>query len=255
MHEELIDAHCHLDFEAFDSDRAKALWRARKNNIRHIIVPGTERKYWLRVRKLCETDDYLHACYGLHPYWVAQHTSADVDALAAYIEKYSPVAVGECGLDFRKDQADKKSQLFFFEAQLELAQHFDLPVVIHAVNATETVLQSIRKHKDLKGMIHSYSGSTEQAKQLVDAGFYISIGGTVTYKDARKIKAVVTEIPLTSLLVETDAPDQSAENHKDIRNEPAFLIDTVTAIAELKQQPISAIATQTSKNTKTLFDI
>ena len=129
----------------------------------------------------------MHACYGLHPYWIEQHDQRDVAKLRHFIEANKPVALGECGLDFRPQQANKVLQLEFFEAQLTIANEYQLPVVIHSVNATETIIQTLKKYKNLTGMIHSYSGSLEQAKQLIDLNFYISIGGSVTYERAHKI--------------------------------------------------------------------
>ena len=106
----LIDSHCHLDFETFDSDRAQVLQRAQDNNINDIIIPGTEKKYWHRINKLCSEHKQLHACYGLHPYWINSHELQDIKNLDEYINKNNPVALGECGLDFRPEQADKKTQ-------------------------------------------------------------------------------------------------------------------------------------------------
>ncbi len=251
----LIDAHCHLDFKAFDLDRPEVLQRAAEKNISDIIIPGTQQKYWQRIRSLCSTHDNLHACYGLHPYWIKQHEQQDITKLRHFIEANDTVALGECGLDFRPQQADRTLQLEFFEAQLSIAKEYQLPVVIHSVKATETVIQILKKYKNLSGMIHSYSGSLEQAKQLIDLNFYISIGGNVTYQRANKIKEVAASIPLTSLLVETDAPDQPDFLHHDKRNEPAFLIDTVAAIAALRESNSEEISRQTTINAKHLFKL
>lgn len=251
----LIDAHCHLDFKTFDLDRLQVLQRAADINISDIIIPGTQKKYWQRIRSLCATHDNLHACYGLHPYWVKQHELQDIAELRHYIKTSSTVALGECGLDFRPQQADKSLQLEFFEAQLTIAEEYQLPVVIHSVKATETVIQTLKKYQNLTGMIHSYSGSLEQAKQLIDLNFFISIGGSVTYERANKIKKVAAGIPLTSLLVETDAPDQPDFLHSDKRNEPAFLINTVAAIAAIRKSDSAEISRQTTINAKHLFKL
>ncbi len=251
----LIDSHCHLDFKSFDDDRDRVIQRAQDNNIHGIVIPGTEKKFWARINALCSKYRQLHPCYGLHPYWVSGHEKQDIERLNSYIESNPAVAVGECGLDFRDRHADKKTQLYFFEAQLEIAHNRRLPVVIHSVKATETVIQSIKKFKDLKGMIHSYSGSNEQARQLIDLGFFISVGGSVTYDNAKKIQSVVKEIPLTSLLLETDSPDQADSKNMNKRNEPAYLINTLDAISKLRDTSQTMIAQQTTKNAKTLFNI
>ncbi len=251
----LIDSHCHLDFEIFDDDRTKVLQRAKNNNISDIIIPGTEKKYWNRINQLCKKHSQLHACYGLHPYWSNSHNKHDIETLDAYIDQNTPVALGECGLDFRPEQADKKTQLYFFEAQLTIAENLQLPVVIHSVRATEDVIQSIKKFKKLTGMIHSYSGSLEQALQLIDLNFYISIGGSVTYDNAKKIRGTAKTMPLTSMLIETDSPDQADKKNSDKRNEPAYLINTAKSIAELRQDTVDKIAEQTTINAKDLFSI
>ncbi|GMR00986.1 MAG: TatD family hydrolase [Gammaproteobacteria bacterium] len=251
----LIDSHCHLDFEVFDSDRSDVLQRAKNNGISDIVIPGTEKNYWDRINNLCKKIPQLHACYGLHPYWVNNHIKQDIEKLKNYIDSNHPVALGECGLDFRPQQADKKTQLYFFEAQLSLAENNQLPVVVHSVNATEAIIQMIKKFKNLNGMIHSYSGSAEQARQLVDLNFYISISGSVTYDNTNKIKKIAREIPLTSLLLETDSPDQPDQKNSGKRNEPAYLINTLGAISELRDEQREIIAQQTTSNAKTLFNI
>lgn len=251
---QMVDSHCHLDFESFDNDREQVLQRAADNNISDIVIPGTRQVYWQRIKTLSKQYTQLHACYGLHPYWVNQHRDTDLQCLTDYIETNRPVALGECGLDFRKQQADKKTQLFFFEAQLDIAAAHQLPVVIHSVNATEDVIRSIKKY-NISGMIHSYSGSSEQARQLVDLNFYISISGSVTYGNAKKIRGVARDIPLSALLLETDAPDQPDKENAGKRNEPAFLINTLKTIAELREQPAGLIAEHTTENAKKLFGI
>ncbi len=251
----LIDSHCHLDFEVFDNDRTEVLQRAKDNNISDIVIPGTEKIFWDRIKQLCENQPHLHACYGLHPYWVNNKNTQDIHALDSYIESNRPVALGECGLDFRPQQADKKTQLTFFEAQLTIANNHRLPLVIHSVKATETVIQMIKKFKNLSGMIHSYSGSTEQARQLIDLNFYISLGGSLTYNHAKKIKKIAKETPLTSLLLETDSPDQPDQKNSGKRNEPAYLINTLDALSALRDEQREIIARQTTLNAKALFNI
>jgi len=251
----LIDSHCHLDFEAFDDDREAVLQRAIDSNISDIIIPGTQKIFWQRINALCSKYKQLHACYGLHPYWANNHKKQDIENLDKYIGTNHAVALGECGLDFRADKADKKTQLYFFESQLTIAENHQLPLVIHAVNATETVIQAIKKFKNMTGMIHSYSGSVEQAQQLIDLNFFISVGGSVTYDNAKKIKKVVSDIPLTSLLLETDAPDQPDQENSNKRNEPAFLVNTLNAVNKLRSESIDTIAKQTTINAKKIFNI
>ena len=252
---QLIDSHCHLDFETFDKDREQVIQRATDNNISDIIIPGTQSHLWQRICNLSQKYKRLHTCYGLHPYWVNEHSKQDLATLDKFIDENKPVALGECGLDFRPQQADKEKQIAFYEAQLDIAEHHQLPVIIHSVKATEMIIQSIKKRNGLTGMIHSFSGSLEQAEQLIDLNFHISISGSVTYDNAKKIKTVAETIPLTSLLLETDAPDQPDQKNLNTRNEPSYLINTLDAIAQLREESRDDIARQTTLNAKNLFDI
>ncbi len=250
----IIDTHCHLDFDCFNQDRIHVIERARKNHISDIIIPGTEKKYWHRIEILCQ-HAHLHACYGLHPYWIKSQAKDDLKLLQEIASQKNCIGIGECGLDFRDDQADREQQQYFFEAQLEIAYKVQLPVVIHSVRATETVIRTLEKFPALTGMIHSYSGSFEQALQLIDMGFYISIGGNVTYKHAKKLHKVATLIPLENLLLETDSPDQPDNTHQQERNEPAYLVNVLNYITQLRNETLVTIAEQTSLNTKKLFGL
>jgi TatD DNase family protein len=254
MHE-LIDSHCHLDFDAFDNDRRAVIERARRNGIKHIVIPGVKRENWERIRGFCHDDSRLHPCYGLHPYLATDHTDSDINHLRHWLDDNECVAIGECGLDYRKGQADKDTQLKFFAAQLDIAKVSGKPVVIHSVRATGDVINAIKARPRLHGMIHSYSGSYEQAMQLIESGFMISFGGAVTYENAIKIRNTARKIPLDSVLLETDAPDQPDAKHHHQRNEPAYLVNVLQCLSELRDEPIEDLARQTTANARKLFQI
>jgi len=251
----LIDCHCHLDFDAFDSERSEVLSRASRNGVTQIIVPGVKRVHWGRIRELCDTRAELHACYGLHPYYADDHSDQDLSQLQHWVDSPDCIAIGECGLDYRKDQADRQVQMKFFDAQLDIARNCNKPVVIHSVRATADVIVSIRNHPGLSGMIHSYSGSYEQAMQLVGMGFFISLGGAITYDHARKIRAAASNVPLDAILLETDAPDQADSAHAGQRNEPAYLVNVLKCLSELREESAEIIAEQTTANAYRLFGI
>ena len=251
----MIDSHCHIDFKVFDKDLDDVLQRAMTNGVSDLVVPGVLRKDWSKIQALSAQHKNIHPCYGLHPCFADQHSEDDLAALEEQITSNPCVAVGEFGLDYRKHQPDRELQSKYFEAQLEIADKHELPVVIHSVYATEEVIQSLKKHPRLKGMIHSYSGSFEQAEQLVKMGFYISMSGSFTYDNARKLRIVAEDIPLDSLLIETDSPDQADSDHFDQRNEPAFLANILSCLDMLREESKEQIAEQTAANTRELFGI
>jgi len=251
----LIDSHCHLDLEAFDDERDEVIARAHASGVTDIVIPGVSADGWEKIRALCAADRSLHPCYGLHPYHVDAHTQQDLDRLESWVSQYDCVAIGECGLDLRRDQAAERDQMHYFSAQLDIATAHDRPVVIHAVRATAQVIDLIRQYPDLRGMIHSYSGSYEQAKLLVDRGFSISLGGAITYDNAHRVRSLAAKLPLSSLLIETDAPDQPDADHFAQRNEPAYLNNVLDSLCALRTETREAIAAQTSANARALFGI
>jgi len=251
----IIDSHCHIDFTEFDDDRRDVLLRASKLGIQKIIVPGVMQNTWQRITDYCQTYAQLFPCYGLHPYFLDSHSENDLDLLKTRLKQNRPVAVGECGLDYFLKDLDKDKQQFYFEQQLDLAIETDLPVVIHARKSTEAVIKAIRQRPGLRGMIHSYSGSYEQAKQLIKLGFYLSFGGPITYEKSTRLRKLVQNLPLSSILIETDAPDQPVANSKLARNEPGFIIDVVKSIAHLHQLSSDEIASITTENANSLFQL
>lgn len=251
----IIDSHCHIDFEAFDEDREQVLNRALKLGIQTIIVPGISAATWPRLKAVCQQYPGLYPAYGLHPYFIDQHSDNDLVALDHWLQGGQAIAVGECGLDYYLQHLDKNKQHQLFEAQLDLATSHHLPVVIHARKATERVIQCLKSRTGLHGMIHSYSGSYEQAMQLIDMGFYLSFGGPVTYPKASRLRQLVSKLPIDAVLVETDAPDQPDLKHHGLRNEPAYIRNVIEQIAQLKDMPIQQVMDVTRDNAKRLFSI
>lgn len=251
----IIDSHCHIDFEIFNQDREQVLARARQLGIRSIIVPGISAATWPRVKSVCLQFPELYPAYGLHPYYLDQHSDDDLVTLDDWLSCENTIAVGECGLDYFLKHLDKARQLNLFEAQLDIAKAHNLPLVIHARKATEQVIQCLKTRTGLKGMIHSYSGSYEQAVQLIDMGFYLSFGGPVTYTKASRLRQLVSKLPLDALLVETDAPDQPDLKHHGLRNEPGYITNVIDQISQLKETPIQKIVEITSHNAKNLFSL
>ena len=249
----LYDSHCHLDAAEFDGDRPAVLARARDAGVARQLVPAVDRASWDAIRVLCAAEPGLRPAYGLHPMFLDRHQPDHLEELRDWLESERPAAVGECGLDFFVDGLDPDKQRLYFRRQLELARDFDLPVVLHARRAVEEVIATLREVGGLRGVVHSWSGSEEQARQLFELGFCLGIGGPVTYDRAKRLRRTVASMPLDCLLLETDAPDQPDADWRGQRNEPARLRQVLEVVARLRGQPAAAIAEATSANALRLF--
>jgi TatD DNase family protein len=249
----LYDSHCHLDAAEFDADRPAVLARARDAGVARQLVPAVDRASWDAIRALCAAEPGLRPAYGLHPMFLDRHQPDHLDELRDWLESERPAAVGECGLDFFVDGLDPDKQRLYFRRQLELARDFDLPVVLHARRAVEEVIATLREVGGQRGVVHSWSGSEEQARQLFELGFCLGIGGPVTYDRAKRLRRTVASMPLDCLLLETDAPDQPDADWRGQRNEPARLRQVLEVVAQLRGQPAAAIAEATSANALRLF--
>ena len=249
----LYDSHCHLDAAEFDADRPAVLARARDAGVARQLVPAVDRASWDAIRTLCAAEPGLRPAYGLHPMFLGRHQPGHLDELRDWLESERPAAVGECGLDFFVDGLDPDKQRLYFRRQLELARDFDLPVVLHARRAVEEVIATLREVGGQRGVVHSWSGSEEQARQLFELGFCLGIGGPVTYDRAKRLRRTVASMPLDCLLLETDAPDQPDADWRGQRNEPARLRQVLAVVAQLRGQPAAAIAEATSANALRLF--
>ena len=250
---DLIDSHSHLDAAEFDADRGAVLARARAAGVMRQIVPAVAFDSFPALRELCASEAGLYPAYGLHPMYLAAHRPEHLDALVRWIESEKPAAVGECGLDFFIPDLDADSQRSYFHRQLEIARDFSLPVVLHARRALDEVVATIRRIGNLKGVVHSFSGSPEQARQLWQCGFLIGLGGPVTYPRARRLREIVATMPLEFLLLETDSPDQPLHGHQGARNEPASLANVCACVARLRESGPEEIGAATTANTERLF--
>ena len=249
----LIDSHSHFDVAEFDGDRAHALARARAAGVRRQIVPAIDAAGFARVRELCAREHGLYPAYGLHPMYLAEHRPEHLQELEQWIERERPVAVGECGLDFFVPGLDADAQREYFRRQLELARKFDLPLILHARRAVDEVTAAIRRIGNLRGVVHSFSGSVEQAQHLWKLGFCLGLGGPLTYPRAHRLREIVATMPLEYLLLETDSPDQPLHGHQGQRNEPALLAEVCTCVARLRGVEPEEVAAATTRNCERLF--
>ena len=251
----LVDSHSHFDAREFDPDRGAAHARALAAGVVAQVVPAVDAAGWPKLKTVCAELPGLYPAYGLHPMYLDAHRPIHLEELAGWIERGSPVAVGECGLDYFVDGLDHEAQQVYFDGQLRLARDFDLPVIVHARRAVDAVVASIRKVGGLRGVVHSFSGSAEQAAQLHKLGFLLGIGGPVTYERANRLRGIVATMPLEQLLLETDSPDQPGAAHRGQRNEPAHLPEVLDIIATLRKATRDEIACATSANARRLFAV
>ncbi|WP_280539190.1 TatD family hydrolase [Chromohalobacter sp. 11-W] len=248
----LIDAHCHLDFDAFDEDRDAVLARATKAGVGHYIVPGTTRERWPHVADLGRRSE-ISVCYGLHPYFLSAHASGDIYALEAQLDAHpETVAVGECGIDARLDDLERQWQLF--DVQLRIAKRRHLPVVIHCVQANDQVTKRLRQLAlPAGGLIHAFSGSPEQARGFLELGFVLGLGGGATYTRAKRLRRAIRSLPEDGYVLETDSPDMPLSGAQGQRNEPSQVRAVCETVADLREQPYAAIAMQSTATARRLF--
>lgn len=249
----LIDSHCHLDAPEFDPDRQAVIARARAAGVSAQVIPAVDAAGWPKLRAICREHEQLYPAYGLHPMFLSEHRPAHLQELRAWLQQGDAVAVGECGLDYFVEGLDQPTQQEYFDQQLILAREFNLPVIVHARRAVDAVIASIRRVGGLRGVVHSYSGSEEQAQQLWKLDFMIGLGGPVTYERAQRLRRLVVQMPLEHLLLETDAPDQPDANIRGQRNEPARLAGISATIAALRDMDPAELAAATSRNAQRLF--
>jgi len=277
---ELIDTHAHLDDDRYDVDRQQVISRAFGNGIKTIIVPATTRLRWPKIQMIADRYPEVIPAYGLHPLYLHEHNESDLVELESQIKCSSCIAIGECGLDrfSLKKQVKPHSQstatepalvttdeppmsateiytrqIFFFEAQLNIAAKLDLPVIVHGLQAVEDVILSIKKNPATSGVVHSFNGSLQQAEKLIGLGYRLGFGGAATHPRATKIRKLIQSLPAESILLETDAPDQTGYTNRGQRNEPAYLPEVLQTAAELRGEKPESVALQCNQNAEELF--
>lgn len=251
----LIDTHVHLDDRRFDDDRDSVVQRAKCAGVQAFVIPAVSAADWRRLQQTAS--HYREACpaIGLHPLYTSQHQWQDLDRMESALASGQFTAIGECGLDGTAADDQAPLQHDYFIAQLNLARHYKLPVIIHAHRAVEATLLALRAHGPDAGVIHSYNGSLQQAHRLIDLGYKLSFGGPTTYPGSRKIHQLVQKLPLQSLMLETDAPFQPLYRQTDSRNEPANIVRILQAVAKLRNQPAELIAAASNHNASRLFSL
>lgn len=254
----LIDTHAHLDHEQFDQDRAEVIARAEENGISHILTVGCDLRSSRANVALAETYPNIFAAVGVHPHDAAEADTAGIAALKTLLEQGSKVvAVGEIGLDFYRDRSPREVQRLAFRRQIRLAREVKLPIIVHDRDAHEEVLQILQEERaaEVGGVLHCFSGDTAMARACLDLGFFLSFPGTITYPKNSAVREVIRNLPIDSLLVETDCPYLSPHPFRGRRNEPAHVRHTAEMIAEIKGLTLADVARITTLNAFKLFGI
>jgi len=256
----LIDTHCHLDFAVFDHDRDAILKRCQQQNIEHIIVPSVSAANWCQTIAVCSQYKNTHLALGLHPLFINQHQPQHLIELDAAVTNNLPIAIGEIGLDFyqmrdRTNELEREKQLLFFTKQLIIANRHRLPVIIHNRKAHDDCLNLLTKMPNNGGIIHAFNGSIQQAEKYIDLGFLLGFGGMVTYARSNKLRNLVKRLPLSSIVLETDAPDMTVAQHQGQRNSPEYIPHILQAIAQIKQLDTADVALATSANVNRVLQL
>ncbi|MDR3323965.1 MAG: TatD family hydrolase [Zoogloeaceae bacterium] len=250
-----IDSHCHLDAPEFDADR-DAVWQAaRAAGVAEALVPAVCLSNCAAVTACCARYPGCLPAYGIHPLYVMAAQEADLAALADYLMRHRPVALGEIGLDAYVPNVDFARQEFFFAAQLELAQEFDLPVVLHGRRALDLLLKHLRRIRVKGGIAHAFNGSRQQADMLIGLGFRLGFGGALTYPGSTRIRRLAEELPAESLVLETDAPDIPPRWRSGQRNTPAEIPAIARELAALRGMTEAELAALTTTNTRMALHI
>ncbi|MGL4910662.1 MAG: TatD family hydrolase [Cetobacterium sp.] len=249
----LVDTHCHLDNEQFDLDRLEVIDRI-KEKLEFCVNIGYDLKSSDVSLELAKKNDFIYATVGIHPTDISDYNDEIEQKLEEMAKDSKVVAIGEIGLDYHWMTEPKEVQQDIFKKQLQLAQRVNKPVVIHTRDAMEDTVNILKEFPEIKGVIHCYPGSVETAKILIDR-FYLGIGGTLTFKNAKKTVEVVKDIPLDRIVLETDAPYLTPIPFRGKRNEPIYVQYVAEKIAEIKEISLEEVIKVTTENAKKLYNI
>ncbi|MBM9519413.1 TatD family hydrolase [Desulforhopalus vacuolatus] len=258
----LIDTHCHLDVPPFVSQLDTVLADAGKKGVCRFILPGVEAAGWDNLLRVVNRSPAFFAAPGIHPLFCKNTGDAEIaklDSLLCERRRQVPakiVAIGEIGLDFWPSECDEEQQRRIFEAQLDLAEHHRLPVLLHVRKAHDAVLALLRRRKlSAGGIVHAFSGSLQQAEQYAGLGFFPGFGGGITWPRARRLRRIATSFPLEKIVLETDAPNMPLYGHQGHGNHPALLAEVLTCLAELRGMEEEDLAAEIWQNSCAILQL
>jgi TatD DNase family protein len=249
----LVDSHCHLDFADFAAERGAIVARARVAGVGTMLTIATRLDQFAGVLAIAESDPDLWCSVGAHPHEATDHAATTAAELAALAAHPRVVGIGETGLDFHYDHSPHDVQARVFRAHIAASRDTGLPLIIHAREADDAVAQILKEERPPPGVLHCFSSGRALAEAAVELGFYVSISGIVTFRNADELRAIVRDVPLDRLLIETDAPYLAPVPYRGKRNEPAYVVATAAAVAALQQIEPAHLAAATTANFFRLF--
>ena len=252
----LIDSHCHLNYEGLVERQDEVLSTARARGVRGFLNISTRQSEWAAIVATADRNDDVWATIGVHPHEADAHPDLGAAALIDAAAHPKVVAIGECGLDYFYDKSDRSAQRKRFQAHIEAARATGLPLVVHTRDAEDDTAEMLSQavgEGGVRGVLHCFTGSADLARKALDLGFYISLSGIVTFKNARELQETAKLVPADQLLVETDSPFLAPVPHRGQVCEPAFVADTAQFVADLRGVPVAELAAATSANFFDLF--
>jgi TatD DNase family protein len=246
----LIDSHAHLEMPEFRRDLTEVIERAKASGVEYIFTVGTEKKDWTRALEIAHLSPSVYAILGVHPHNAKEIDEETYRTLRKLCADEKVRAFGEIGLDFYRNRSPQDVQLRRFREQIQLAKDLSLPIVVHDREAHQETLEILKSEKaeEYGGIIHCFSGDYEMAEECIEMGFYISIPGTITFKNAEGFQEIIKRLPLESLLIETDAPFLAPVPFRGKRNEPSYVRYTAQKVAEIKKVSFEKVAEVTTEN-------
>ncbi|GLR08570.1 metal-dependent hydrolase [Mixta theicola] len=253
-----IDTHCHFDFPPFSGSEEESVARAAQAGVEKIIVPAVDAARFASVLQLAQQHAPLYAALGLHPIMIHQHSDAALEQLEQLLRQRPAklVAIGEIGLDLYMDDPQFDRQQHFLDAQLRLAREYDLPAILHSRRTHDKLMLHLRRIEvPRRGVVHGFAGSLQQARAFIAAGYAIGVGGTITYPRASKTRNTIAQLPLSALLLETDAPDMPLNGFQGQPNRPEQVVKVWQTLCELRQEAPEEIAAALVANSERLFQL
>jgi TatD DNase family protein len=252
----IIDTHTHVFGPQFIEDYAAVLDRARKAGVEYVLLPNIDGSSVQDILYILDKEPMAKPMWGLHPCHVLDNWKEELNTIQSFLTQFPPVAIGEIGLDFYWSTQFKTEQIEALQIQLQWAMDMGLPVSLHTRNATQETIEEVKPFADLglRGVFHCFSGTESEARTVVEMGFFLGIGGTITYKKS-EVKSYLSNFSLGNILLETDAPYLSPVPHRGKRNEPSYLIDVVYSLSDIFKLSPQEIAETTSDNARKLFNL